>query len=67
MTQDKAPRRDDYAPYHTFDEFQEGVADYTLQSYQNPYGGGFHELSAQAWDRGQEYAIRMARFHHRLK
>lgn len=60
-----APRRDDYAPYHTLDAFAEGVAAYALNSYDNPYDGYTYPsagLRAQAWDRGLEYAMRVARF-----
>lgn len=61
----QAPRRDDYAPYHTLDAFAEGVAAYGLERWDNPYhrpytlGAG---VNAQAWDRGLEYAMRVARF-----
>jgi hypothetical protein len=52
-----APRRDDYAPYHTLDAFQEGAAAYALGVYDNPHDG----VDAQAWDRGLEYASRVGR------
>jgi hypothetical protein len=36
-TTTKQPRRDDYAPYHTFAEFEHGVAAYARGDYSNPY------------------------------
>lgn len=59
MTDARPPRRDDYAPYHTLDAFAEGVADYSraLDASRN-----YHGLYAQAYDRGQEYAMRVERF-----
>jgi hypothetical protein len=48
----------DYAPYHKSSEFNRGIADYAAGRFTNPYVG----VAAQAWDRGLEYAMRVARF-----
>jgi hypothetical protein len=50
-------RREDYAPYHTFPEFEQGILDYQACR-------PFRELSgvaAQAYDRGAEYAMKISR------
>jgi hypothetical protein len=46
-----------YAPYHRYDEFGVGLADYESfakggELRQNPYDGG--SVAAQAWDHGFE-------------
>jgi hypothetical protein len=52
----------DYAPYHTMPEFDQGITDYMSHRFDNPYGGKPRQgLAAQAWDRGSEYAMRVIR------
>jgi hypothetical protein len=48
-----------YAPYHTFPEFAEGVSDYNDRGIwdRTPYDG----VKAQAYDRGLEAAMRFIR------
>jgi hypothetical protein len=48
----------DYAPYNTMPAFQHSIADYNQARLDNPYRG----VDAQAWDRGTELAMRMARY-----
>jgi hypothetical protein len=54
------PLLEDYAPYHLFEAFAEGVGDYRRARLTGPYGR--HGVEAQAWDRGAEYAMRLARW-----
>ena len=54
----KRPMPADYAPYHTFPEFDQGIDDYMSGRFDNPYDG----VAAQAWDRGSEYAMRVVRY-----
>jgi len=46
-----------YAPYDKLPAFAEGVKAYTQRRFDNPYEG----VDAQAWDRGLEHAMRIAR------
>jgi len=52
------PQPTDYAPYHTFPEFDDGITAYMEGRHDNPHDG----VAAQAWDRGSEYAMRVVRF-----
>jgi hypothetical protein len=52
------PKPEDYAPYHTFPEFWEGVEGYASFA-RCPYSED--SVAAQAWDRGQEYMMRMTK------
>lgn len=59
-----APHRSAYAPYHMLDAFQQGVSDYSLGRFRNPWDGDRRPgagVNAQAWDRGMEYAMRVER------
>ena len=49
----------DYAPYHQFPEFNEGITDYMTGRYDNPYTDPRDGVKAQAHDRGSEYAMRI--------
>jgi hypothetical protein len=49
----------DYAPYHTFPEFDQGITDYMEGRYDNPYSDPKQGVAAQAWDPGSEYAMRV--------
>jgi hypothetical protein len=56
------PMPSDYAPYHKFPEFDQGIDDYMSGRYDNLYDGDPRKgLAAQAWDRGAEYAMRVIR------
>jgi hypothetical protein len=62
MTMTEAPQASDYAPYHTFEAFDQGYTDYmNRDSYRN--GHGFTGVDEQAYDRGAEYAMRIERWH----
>lgn len=50
-------RREDYAPYHTMPEFEEGFRDYQACMVHGHYDG----VKAQAYDRGAEYAMKAFR------
>jgi hypothetical protein len=52
----------DYAPYHTFPEFDQGIDDYMEGGFENPYRDPCDGLKAQAHDRGAEYASRITRW-----
>jgi hypothetical protein len=54
------PRADEYAPYHTFKAFEEGYDAYLKAIWSSPYDPD--SVDAQAWDRGNEYAMRLARY-----
>jgi hypothetical protein len=49
----------EYAPYNSRPEFQRGAEDYMDLRLNNPFRG----VSAQAWDRGAECAMRFTRQH----
>jgi hypothetical protein len=53
-----APRPEDYHPYDTFPEFREGYTAYGRNEWQCPHNS--NSAAAQAWDRGLEYAMRLA-------
>jgi hypothetical protein len=53
-----AALRREYRPYDQLPAFNEGLAAYTSHTYRNPYDG----VSAQAWDRGLECAMRWTRW-----
>ena len=55
------PMPADYAPYHTFPAFDEGITAYTEGRFENPYSDPRQGVAAQAWDRGSEYAMRVTR------
>jgi hypothetical protein len=57
---DPRPEPDDYAPYHLMFAFNEGAADYKTNWIENPYTAD--SVEAQAWGRGLEYAMRLARW-----
>jgi hypothetical protein len=59
MTTNKRPMPDDYAPYHTFPEFDQGITDYMEGRFENPYTDPRDGVKAQAHDRGAEYAMRV--------
>jgi hypothetical protein len=49
----------EYAPYHTLPAFTAGFRSYgTVYQERNPYDG----MNAQAWDRGLECGMRVARW-----
>jgi hypothetical protein len=54
----KRPMPEDYAPYHTFPEFDQGIDDYMSGRYDNPYTDPRDGVKAQAHDRGSEFAMR---------
>jgi hypothetical protein len=56
------PMPQDYAPYHLFPEFDQGITDYMEGRYSNPYTSPRDGVKAQAHDRGSEYAMRV--IHH---
>jgi hypothetical protein len=45
-----------YAPYHSYPEFKEGYEAYLSSDWHCPYD--LKSVSAQAWDRGLECALR---------
>ncbi len=47
----------EYAPYHTMPEFQQGFDDYNMGELASDIGG----VAGQAYDRGAEAAMRIAR------
>ena len=51
--------RGEYAPYDRMPEFNEGYADYNASYSQNPHPQDGSK--AQAWDRGYECAMRVAK------
>jgi hypothetical protein len=57
--------REDYAPYHTMTEFQQGYDDY-MASRAGPADNELSEAGGQAYDRGAEYAMRTARFDYKI-
>ena len=57
----KRPLPTDYAPYHTFPAFDQGIDDYMSGRFENPYRDPKQGVAAQAWDRGSEYAMRVVR------
>jgi hypothetical protein len=59
------PMPTDYAPYHTFPEFDQGITDYMESRFDNPYTDPRDGLKAQAHDRGSEYAMRVVRHSNR--
>lgn len=62
------PMPEDYRPYHTMPAFDDGVRAYEQSIYRNPFDGdksAMGQVSAQAWDRGLEYASRCARYYRR--
>jgi hypothetical protein len=48
----KRPMPEDYRPYHTFPEFDQGITDYMEGRYDNPYSDPRDGVKAQAHDRG---------------
>lgn len=52
----------EYAPYHTMPEFELGLADYAAGKLRNLDG-----VAGQAYDRGAECAMRLARLAHANK
>jgi hypothetical protein len=51
-------RREDYAPYHTFPELEQGILDYqACRLFLRELSG----VAAQAYDRGAEYAMKISR------
>jgi hypothetical protein len=56
------PMPTDYAPYHKFPEFDQGITDYMEGRYDNPYSDLKQGVAAQAWDRGSEFAMRVVRY-----
>jgi hypothetical protein len=54
------PQADEYAPYHTLKAFQEGYDAYLKANWSSPHDPD--SVDAQAWDRGHEYAMRLARY-----
>jgi hypothetical protein len=52
------PRRADYAPYDKLPAFEQGIKDYAANVYNRAYSNGVEQ---QAYDRGLEYAMRLAR------
>ena len=55
------PEPDHYAPYPLMYAFAAGVADYKTNHIENPYPAD--SVEAQAWDRGLEYAMQLARWY----
>jgi hypothetical protein len=58
----KRPMPTDYAPYHTFPEFDQGITDYMEGRFENPYTDPRDGVKAQAHDRGSEFAMRVLRY-----
>jgi hypothetical protein len=58
MTKTLAELRNEYRPYDTLPEFNDGFASYAEMKFSNPYDG----VGAQAWDRGLECAMKAKRF-----
>jgi hypothetical protein len=56
------PMPEDYEPYNTLPEFDQGISDYMEGRYDNPYTDPRDGVKAQAHDRGSEYAMRVVRF-----
>ena len=54
------PHPEDYRPYNTLPEFMEGYHAYRHDDYRTPYDAD--SVAAQAWDRGLDYGMRLARF-----
>lgn len=54
------PTPEDYAPYNTFPAFTKGYNAYLKCNPVCPFDPD--SVDAQAWDRGAEYAMRLARF-----
>jgi hypothetical protein len=52
LEQTPRPMPQDYAPYHQFPEFDEGIDDYMSGRYDNPYTNPRDGVKAQAHDRG---------------
>jgi hypothetical protein len=48
-----------YQPYDQLPEFHEGAKAYRAGNYSNPHDP--NSVSAQAWDRGLEWAMRVER------
>jgi hypothetical protein len=46
----QSPMSEDYRPYHTFPEFDEGITAYMEGRYDNPYSDPKQGVAAQAWD-----------------
>ena len=50
--------RTEYAPYNMMPAFDEGMRDYAKTQDRSPR---YHSIAAQAYDRGQECAMRIQR------
>jgi hypothetical protein len=62
MAERQRPMPEDYAPYHLFPEFDQGIDDYMSGRFENPYTDPRDGVKAQAHDRGSEYAMRVMRY-----
>lgn len=62
MTETKAPHPEDYRPYNVMPEFMKGYAAYSkgLNGFLSPYS--LDSDQSKAWDRGRDYAYRLARW-----
>ena len=59
------PMPEDYEPYNTLPEFDQGISDYMEGRYDNPYTDPRDGVKAQAHDRGSEFAMRVVRYSNR--
>lgn len=57
----RPPVHEDYAPYHTHQAFAQGVAAHGSADYRSrEVLAALDGVALQAWDRGLEYAMRVA-------
>jgi hypothetical protein len=57
--QDAYVSEEEYAPYNKMPAFKQGVKDYQAGKMRSPYSA--NSVEGQAYDRGQEYAMKMQR------